>query len=581
MLKTLNLENYRCFDKHTLEFKDCTIIVGKNNAGKSTVIEALRLVSIVASRALNFQDLPAWLDLPKDYKGVSPSLTGLDFPTKNIFHKYQDGPARITATFESKAEIVIYIGEDADIFALIFDSNGNIRKTKQSIKEAGIPEINILPQISALAKDENVLSYEYVRANLTTQLSSIHFRNQIKYFNENFPRFKELAESTWPGLGINQLDGRSLFKGGQLTLIVRDTDFAAEIGWMGHGLQMWLQTMWFLSKSANDSTIILDEPDVYMHADLQRKLIRFLKNRYRQVLLATHSIEIISDVEPENILIIDKTQKKSVYATNLPAVQNLVNRIGSMQNIGLARLWSSQKLLLVEGKDINILKRIQETLFCNNTIPFDLIPRSSIGGWNGWAFMRGADFVLKNGLKQSINVYCILDSDYHSEDEINIRYEDAKQLGISLHIWSKKEIENYLISPTAIFRILSISKRTHKPLSLEIVIDQLEIIAETMKLEITDKFADQIQSQNKKWQPSTVNIEARKKVDSVWANKFDIISGKELLSKFNNWCNQEYKTSVSINNLARELKRDEIPEEMRIIVTSIEKNEILSCLNLP
>jgi AAA15 family ATPase/GTPase len=576
MITSLELENYRCFEKHTIDFKETSIIVGQNNAGKSTIIEALRLISIVTSRALNFQNVPEWLDLPSAYKGVSPSLSGLDFPKKSLFHKYQEGPAKVIAYFKSKAKIVIYLGNvDADIavFALIYDSNKNLRKTRIGIKDSGLPEINILPQISALLKEETVLSYDYVRSNLTTQLSSIHFRNQIKYYYEYFPKFRELAESTWRGLGINELDGRSLFKGGQLTLIVRDSDFAAEIGWMGHGLQMWLQTMWFLAKSEEDSTVILDEPDVYMHADLQRKLIRFLKTRYKQVIIATHSIEIISEVEPENILVIDKTQNTSNYSNSVPAVQSLLNRIGSIHNIGLARLWSAKKLLLVEGKDIAILKRLQDTLFSNQSDPFDIIPRSSIGGWSGWQYVKGADFVLKNGLKQDINVYCILDSDYHSEEEKNDRKKEAESTGIILHIWEKKEIENYLFSSTAIFRILHNNKRTSKPISLKIIEDQLNEIVEGMKTEITDKFADEIQSKNRKWQPSTVNQKAREKVEILWNNKMDIVSGKELLNKFNYWCNSQYNTSLTVNGLARELKREEIPLEMRKVITAIEKND--------
>jgi len=576
MIISLELENYRCFEKHKIDFKETSIIVGQNNAGKSTIIEALRLVSIVTSRALNFQNVPKWLDLPGSYKGVSPSLSGLDFPKKSLFHKYQEGPAKLIAHFKSKAKIIIYLGnvdDDVAVFALIFDSNNNLRKTRLGIKDSGLPEINILPQISALLKEETVLSYDYVRSNLTTQLSSIHFRNQIKYYYEFFPKFRELSESTWRGLGINELDGRCLFKGGQLSLIVRDSDFAAEIGWMGHGLQMWLQTMWFLAKSEEDSTVILDEPDVYMHADLQRKLIRFLKARYKQVIIATHSIEIISEVEPENILVIDKTQNTSNYSNSVPAVQSLLNRIGSIHNIGLARLWSAKKLLLVEGKDVAILKRLQDTLFSNQSDPFDIIPRSSIGGWSGWQYVKGADFVLKNGLKQDINVYCILDSDYHSEEEKNDRITEAESTGIILHIWAKKEIENYLFSSTAIFRILQKNKRTSKPISLKIIEDQLNEIVEGMKTEITDKFADEIQSKNRKWQPSTVNQKAREKVELLWNNKIDIVSGKELLNKFNFWCNSQYNTSLTVNGLARELKKEEIPLEMIKVITAIEKNE--------
>jgi len=60
---------------------------------------------------------------------------------------------------------------------------------------------------------------------------------------------------TWRGLGIKDLDGRTSFEGRPLNLLVRDGMFSAEIGWMGHGLQMWLQTMWFLAKSDNDSIV--------------------------------------------------------------------------------------------------------------------------------------------------------------------------------------------------------------------------------------------------------------------------------------------------------------------------------------
>ena len=130
MLKKLKLENYRCFNNHQIEFKEIAIIVGKNNAGKSTIIEALRLVSIVSTRQLNFQTPPGWLDLNPGYKGVSPSLSGLGFSIKNIFHKYQEGPAKITATFINKSRIEIYIGDEADVFALIFDKNGKVRTTK-------------------------------------------------------------------------------------------------------------------------------------------------------------------------------------------------------------------------------------------------------------------------------------------------------------------------------------------------------------------------------------------------------------------------------------------------------------------
>ena len=63
-------------------------------------------------------------------------------------------------------------------------------------------------------------------------------------------------------------------------------------------------------------------------------------------------------------------------------------------------------------------------------------------------------------------------------------------------------------------------------LTIQIIEKKLDALIEGMKTEITDKFADEIQSKNKKWQPSTVNKEARKYVETRWNKKMDIISGK-------------------------------------------------------
>ena len=50
MITQLTIKNFRGFDRHIVPLRPITILVGKNNAGKSTVVEALRLVSMVTNR---------------------------------------------------------------------------------------------------------------------------------------------------------------------------------------------------------------------------------------------------------------------------------------------------------------------------------------------------------------------------------------------------------------------------------------------------------------------------------------------------------------------------------------------------
>ena len=75
MIKELRLENFRGFDDHRIPFNPRTIVVvGKNNAGKSTIVEALRLVALIAPGKQMISALSDWSQ--KNF-GVSFNATKL------------------------------------------------------------------------------------------------------------------------------------------------------------------------------------------------------------------------------------------------------------------------------------------------------------------------------------------------------------------------------------------------------------------------------------------------------------------------------------------------------------------------
>ena len=73
MLRELKLENYRGFTNHTIPFRKLNVIVGANNAGKSTVVEALRIISFTANRYRNltYRKVPDWLEISGRNFGVT------------------------------------------------------------------------------------------------------------------------------------------------------------------------------------------------------------------------------------------------------------------------------------------------------------------------------------------------------------------------------------------------------------------------------------------------------------------------------------------------------------------------------
>lgn len=579
MLRQLELRNFRCFDSHLVPLRSLTVVVGRNNAGKSSIVDALRLISLVTRRYqyLNFAKAPGWLDIPKRHRGVAPSLRGIELNLDTVFHRYGEPPASIVATFESGDTVSVYVGPRREIYSTILDKNGEPVTSKAEALRARIPSVNILPQIAPLALEEKELLEDYVRGAADSALSHLHFRNELIVFQDALRSFRRLAESTWPGLRIRELERQGTYPNSTLTLLVGDGDFVAEAAWMGHGLQMWLQTMWFLARADTRGTVILDEPDVYMHADLQRRLIRLVKDRYNQVVIATHSIEIMAEVEPENILIVERTRPRSRFTNSLPAVQQLIEHIGGAHNIHLARLASAKKCILVEGKDLEILRCLQDVLFPESEEPFDVVPNMAIGGWGGWSYAIGSALFLKSTGEDRIRVYCILDRDYHTTGEISERMKTAAARGIHLHVWERKEIENYLLVPGAIARAISAEVRGGGEGPNEsIVIEKLDQITRNLRIQTMDAIATEVLARDKAAGLGPANRAARERLARAWrslSGRIGIVSGKMALKQAFAWSQKEFGVSLNVKKVARHLLRDDIPAELVSVISAIEKDE--------
>ncbi|MCU1300698.1 MAG: hypothetical protein JWQ87_982 [Candidatus Sulfotelmatobacter sp.] len=573
MLRQLRLQNFRCFDDHSILFESGVVVVGKNNAGKSSLIEALRLVAAVVNRKrATFCSAPKWLELPPFRTGIAPGISHLGLNLSAVFHRYGSPPSIITAKFEGGAVVTLYVGLEQTLFATIHE-NADWINTPAKFLALRLPWISVLPQIGPLLTEEYWLIDDTIVPQLNSRLASRHFRNQLARMDLEFKGFKQLAEETWQGLRVDPIDKAGTKDGILLSLPVRDGDFVAEVGWMGHGLQMWLQTIWFLSRTPPDNTVVLDEPDVYMHPDLQRKLYRLTRSRFRQCVIATHSVEIMAEADPSNILIIDKRERRSRYANNEPSVQLLIDQIGGIHNVHLARLWSARKFLLVEGKDISLLKQFHALLFPDAELPLDAIPALPIGGWSGWHYAVGSSMTLKNAVGDRITTYCILDSDYHSEGEIRERYEDAKRRGVNLHVWSRKEIENFLVQPRSIRRVLTSRVKGHEvPSQIELNNKILEI-CERERRSVEDGMASALIQANRKLDLISANKSARARVDEMWKvenNRPMLVSGKDLLARLSEWTQKEFGAAFGAPAIARHSTVNDIDPELASIIRAIE-----------
>lgn len=562
MLKKIRFQNYRCFKDSSLSLKQLSILVGKNNAGKSTVIEALRLISLAGNKAknINYTRPPSSISSDYSLRGFVLNIDKLKIDLRAVVHFYEeDTNATITATFDDKSVIEIHINTDV-VFAFLRNADDELISTKGTARKCNFDNMQILPQIGLIKESEKKLSKETVVSDRETYLSSRHFRNELLVFkNEYFEEFKSLAESTWPGLRIRNLEYDHI-SSEFISLFIEDATFTSEIGIMGSGIQMWLQIIWFICRSKDCDTIILDEPDVYMHPDLQRKLIKFLIPKFKQIIIATHSIEIISEVEPGQIVTIDKASRSMSYANSKKSVQKIIESVGSVHNLSLVKIASQGRCVFVEGDDLKILDKLYSRLNPKSDFSLTSCPSISLGGWKNFIKALGVSELFYKESDDTVKCFCILDRDYYPDSILSEKEKLASDNHLNLHIWKNKEIENYLIVPDVLFRISKAPKYKY-----DNFIEKLERLVDDEKEKLTDNFSQQYQLLDKSLGIGKCNDWARKHVAKYWTtldSKIRLIPGKDFLHVINQWLNDDYGQSCSIPKIIRNMTPDDIDYEI-------------------
>ncbi|HKZ99144.1 MAG TPA: AAA family ATPase, partial [Thermoplasmata archaeon] len=106
MLAKLILANFKPFRNFTIDFPELGLLVGKNNMGKSTLVDALRLISLEANYRLRREivQIPEGV-FDDDVHGYLVEPQRIPFPIANVHYEYGNEASYVTARFDHGVEI--------------------------------------------------------------------------------------------------------------------------------------------------------------------------------------------------------------------------------------------------------------------------------------------------------------------------------------------------------------------------------------------------------------------------------------------------------------------------------------------
>lgn len=342
-ITSLKFRNYKGFEDFSVALRDFNVLVGPNNAGKSTVLGALRILGESLRKAIH-GSLSRCYSKANRCGEYHLNLEGLPVSTENVFHNYDESEAAEISFRFSNGNTLRLIFQSRGACVLIPDAARGVRSVSEFNREFPF-KITSVPILGPVEHDEPLFQKEAARLALLTHRASRNFRNIWYRYPDGFDEFRKRIRQTWPGMDILPPEIYQHHDRACLYMFCPEDRYPRELYWAGFGFQVWCQMLTFLLQAKDSSLLVIDEPDIYLHSDLQRQLVHILAGLGPMILLATHSTEIISDVECDQILHVDKRRLSAKRVSNSAQVQYIFLMLPNLlENWGLKQSRTSQTL---------------------------------------------------------------------------------------------------------------------------------------------------------------------------------------------------------------------------------------------
>ncbi len=574
VVSRIELQNFRAFQRFAVPLGPSAVLVGPNNTGKSTVVSALRAVThmLAIARRLNGR---ARIDIGTSLVwGYEFTTSSVSLEEENLHWELQDVPVQIRASFANGSRLrATWPTSDGGSpwFYLLNPSGKNVR-TPAEVRQV-LPIVAVIPPISPVERRETLLDAGYVRESMNTRLASRHFRNELwlsatgRLAGVVWQEWKDFSQRWLPEVEL----GTPEVVGNNIDVYYRDHLGSGwkELVWAGDGFQVFIQALFHIYRLRGAQSVVLDEPDVYLHADLQRRLTNAALQLGPQIIVATHSPEIVAEVGPAAVVWMDRTRNRAVRAPDEQMLGELAGAIGSVFNLRLARALRAKHTLFLEGEDMVYLRALARTLGAlrfASEIDLATVP---IEGGSNWRRLEGFAWLNQKLLRGAIPGTLILDRDYHGEAYVRDLQEKFKNAGLSCHIWRKKEIENYLLVPSAIARRTGLTSQQ---------VDQLlEEITEPLRDEVlfqTVASVKQDDPSRRRETEATIMKDIAPSLTEAWADnvkRLEYCPAKEVLHQLNERLSAIGARLVSAVWLAAHLTSHEIAEEVSELIRTVER----------
>ena len=365
-IKSLHIEGFKKFQALDMEFNEhMNILVGENEAGKSTILDAIKTVLNQQYRLADksvlrdlfnahmveaFEANPSVKTLPRILIEVElildPKTPNADYFYGEVYGKLKKQDEKFGIRFECKFDELLGVGMEQSIlekkipyeyYALTWMTFAN--NPYQTIRRP--------LQFLSIDTTSNATAPSFNSYNRTLFTSRYDEATRAKAKNDFRTKLVEAFDAAGlPELGDNRKFGVDTKKV-VLETILSVYEGAVALENRGSGMESLIKTEIALEKSNGLDVILMEEPENHLSFSTLRKMLQEISEKQKdsQIIVATHNNMIASRLNLNNVLWIAEDQVKKLSEVD----ENVAAFFVKADDNAFLQLLLSEKVFLVEG----------------------------------------------------------------------------------------------------------------------------------------------------------------------------------------------------------------------------------------
>jgi hypothetical protein len=426
-LKSIELTNFKGISKIRCEFDDFTVLAGLNNSGKTTILQGIYLLFAALPRLAEHQHLTHANPSTRTVS-LQTALSPLGLRDTTWLLSYVEPEITGTLTGEFANGLCVQLG-------IIKNSTSNFTFTLSNLS-AKDDEKELRHQLESIAQvssailtppgdvptREQMLNGEQFRNMLRDGQGAQLWRNGLWWAiqTDGFESFAPVQSQITKYFPDVELLLPTLGTSGTPEIFIKYKERGRgplDIAQSGAGLRTFISLSRILEQSPA-KVILLDEPDAHLHASQQAVILDLMLDAAsetdRQVIIASHSTEIVSRVPGECLRWVDRNTSTAHGGVE---VGRIMEHLGISADAYIPRSDLPDILVYVEGVDD---RPIIEALirWCRSrsadVLPTTLVIPHRDGRFEGPTLQGIARFASE--MKKSVRIVGIRDLDWYYSD---------------------------------------------------------------------------------------------------------------------------------------------------------------------